>query len=107
MGIKARQAALLGVSIQDGEREGRDEREGEQETEMRQEDKMKRQIQFPVAAVSSDVEAIMWSTDTERAVTVALTQPTVPSPGSLALFLPLSLSSRSVSFPRVLETLEV
>lgn len=50
----------------------------------------------------------MWSTDTERAGTVALTQSTIPS---LALSLPcslrVSLSPRSVSFPRVLETLEV
>jgi len=38
---------------------------------------------------------------------VALTQPTVTSPGSLLHSASVSLSPRSVSFPRVLETLEV
>lgn len=52
----------------------------EQETETQLGDEMKRQIQIPVAAVLRDVEAIMWSTDTERAVTVAPARPSRPPP---------------------------
>lgn len=51
-----------------------------------------------MAAVLSDVQAIMWSTDTERASSVALTQPTVPSPGPLSSIQPLCPSLSSHGF---------